>query len=106
MVFSPSNRVRSASFITSLISLMPLVTALKLMKLDWVRPAIMRARVVLPTPGGPQKIMEGTRSWSIICRRTLPSPSKCRWPTNSSRVRGRIRVASGVSAWLAWKNVC
>ena len=39
---------------------MPLVTALKSMKLAWVRPAMMRARVVFPTPGGPQKIIEET----------------------------------------------
>ena len=43
---------------------MPLVTALKSMKLAWVRPAMMRARVVFPTPGGPQKIMEEMRSSS------------------------------------------
>ena len=32
---------------------MPLVTALKLTKADFVRFAIILARVVLPTPGGP-----------------------------------------------------
>ena len=44
------------------------------MKLAWVRPAMMRARVVFPTPGGPQKIMEEMRSWSINCRKIFPSP--------------------------------
>ena len=58
MVRSPSSRFCSAWAITALISLMPLVTALKLIKLDRVLPAMMRAKVVLPTPGGPQKIME------------------------------------------------
>ena len=43
-----------------MISLMPLVTALKLMNSAWVRWAMIMARVVLPTPGGPQKIMDGT----------------------------------------------
>ena len=43
---------------TSLISLMPLVTALKLMNSALVRLAMMLANVVFPTPGGPQKIME------------------------------------------------
>ena len=37
---------------------MPLVTALKLIKAAWVLLAIILARVVLPTPGGPQKIIE------------------------------------------------
>ena len=62
MVRSPISRFCSASPITALISLMPLVTALKLMKLDFVFPAMIRANVVLPTPGGPQKIMEETLS--------------------------------------------
>ncbi len=30
------------------------------------------ASVVFPTPGGPQKIMDGTMSFSISCRRILP----------------------------------
>ena len=97
MVRSPRRWFCSAWAITPLISLMPLVTALKLMKLDFVLPAMIRARVVFPTPGGPQKIMEETRSWSMSCRSTLPSPSRCSWPTNSSRVLGRMRVARGVS---------
>lgn len=58
-------------------------------------PAMMRASVVLPTPGGPQKIMEEMRSFSISRRSTLPSPNRCCWPTNSSSVRGRRRAASG-----------
>ena len=48
--------------ITSLISLIPLVTALKLINSAWVRLAMMLARVVFPTPGGPQKTMEGMLS--------------------------------------------
>src|SRR5213078_221317 len=32
---------------------------------------------------------------SIASRNGLPSASRCCWPTNSSRVRGRIRAASG-----------
>ena len=64
----------------SLISLMPLVTALKFTKLDLVRFAIIWARVVFPTPGGPQKIMEETLSSSSIRRRSIPSPSRCFCP--------------------------
>ena len=37
---------------------MPLVTAEKSMNAALVRLAITRASVVLPTPGGPQKIIE------------------------------------------------
>ena len=86
MVCSPKRRFASAVCITSLISLIPLVTALKSMKFAFVLLAMMRASVVLPTPGGPQNTMEGTRSPSMSWRSTLPSPRRCLWPANSSRV--------------------
>ena len=57
-VLSPIARAFSARCMTSLISLIPLVTALKSTKFACVLPAIRRASVVLPTPGGPQKIMD------------------------------------------------
>ena len=97
MVFSPNRRFFSACSITCLISLIPLVTAEKSINVDFVLPAIMRASVVFPTPGGPQKIMDPILSLSIRRRRTFPSPSKCVCPTNSSSVRGRNRAASGRS---------
>ena len=53
--------------ITARISWMPLVTAEKSMNFAFVRLAMMRASVVLPTPGGPQKIME--ERWSPSIRR-------------------------------------
>ena len=74
---------------------MPLVTAEKSMNRAWVCPAMIQARVVLPTPGGPQKIMEEIMSFSIRRRSTLPGPSRCPWPTNSSRDAGRSRAARG-----------
>ena len=43
---------------TSLISRMPASTALKRAKSLWVLRAIMVASVVLPEPGGPQRIIE------------------------------------------------
>ena len=52
------------------------------------------ARVVLPTPGGPQKIMEETMSCWMMRRSTIPSPKRCCWPTTSSMVRGRSRAGS------------
>src|SRR5579872_686505 len=73
----------------------PALTALIATKLEAVRLAMTLASVVLPEPGGPQKIIEPTWSCSIDRRRILPGPRMCSWPTNSSKVRGRIRAASG-----------
>ena len=98
MVRSPKRRFCSACSMTARISRMPLVTALKSTKADFVRLAMMRASVVFPTPGGPQKIREGTRSPSMRRRSTFPSPRSCSWPANSSSVRGRMRLASGSEA--------
>ena len=95
IVRSPKRRLSSACCMTCRISLMPLVTAEKSMNAALVRLAMMRASVVLPTPGGPQKIMELMRSPSIRRRSTLPSPSRWVWPANSSSVCGRSRAASG-----------
>ena len=55
---------------------MPLVTAEKSIKAALVRLAMMRASVVLPTPGGPQKIIDEIWSLSISRRSTLPGPSR------------------------------
>src|SRR5690606_30963584 len=52
-------------------------------------------RVVLPVPGGPHRISDIGASLSTSRRSGVSGPSKCRWPTTSSRVRGRIRTASG-----------
>ncbi len=57
--------------------------------------AMILASVVLPTPGGPQKISEPVSSRSICTRSGLPGPRMCSCPTNSSSVRGRMRSASG-----------
>lgn len=95
MVFSPKRRFSSASCITPRISLMPLVTAEKLMNLARVWLAMTWARVVFPTPGGPQKIMEETMSCWMILRSTFPSPKRCCCPTTSSMVWGRSRAGSG-----------
>ena len=58
IVLTPYWRFFSACSITVLISLIPLVTAEKSIKDDLVLLAMILARVVFPTPGGPQKIME------------------------------------------------
>src|SRR5229473_6054288 len=98
MVRFPDLDLRSEAAMTSLISLMPESTALKEMKSDLVSRAMRRARVVLPQPGGPQNSMEPMLSDSICLRSGLPGPRSFSWPMNSSRVRGRMRSASG---WLA-----
>src|ERR1700677_4485102 len=57
---------------------------------------MISASVVLPLPGGPHKIIDGTASRSIAARSARPGPNNSRCPTNSSSVRGRIRAANGV----------
>ena len=77
MVLIPLFLFSSASFITSFISLIPLVTAENVINSDLVSLAIILANVVLPTPGGPQKIIDDTLSLSIIFLNSLPSPIRC-----------------------------
>ena len=57
--------------------------------------ATSRASVVLPTPGGPQKIMECMRRWANATASGWPSPSRCFCPMTSDRFCGRRRSASG-----------
>ena len=65
----------SAPRMTSLISLIPDKTALKEMNWERVAPATMRASVVFPDPGGPQKIKECRRSSSMATRSGRPGPT-------------------------------
>ena len=53
------------------------------------------AKVVLPTPGGPHKIMEAGRPASIILRIMPFGPTRWSCPTYSSSVLGRRRSAKG-----------
>ncbi len=41
---------------------------------------MMRAKVVLPTPGGPHRMKEVMLPESIMRRRMAPSPTRCFWP--------------------------
>jgi hypothetical protein len=75
-----------------------LSTPLRRSNRDFVAPAMTWAKVVFPVPGGPKRISEDTRSASIARRRSFPFPRMCCWPTYSSSVVGRIRVANGASA--------
>ena len=54
-----------------------------------------RARVVLPTPGGPHRIMECSGCASRQRRRGLPGASRWLWPTKSSARAGRSSAARG-----------
>ena len=57
--------------------------------------AISRASVVLPTPGGPHRIIDTRVPRSSIRRSAPRSPMSASWPTTSARFAGRIRAASG-----------
>ena len=67
--------------ITSLTSLTPLVTALRVKKGTLSMLAIISANVVFPTPGGPQRIKEEICPDKTIFRSTPPSPIMCSCPT-------------------------
>ncbi len=65
--------------------------------------AMSWARVVLPVPGGPQKMTDDSRSASIRARSGRPGARRWSWPTTSSRVAGRSRAARG--AWRASRSL-
>jgi hypothetical protein len=62
-----------------------------------VASARSRPMVVLPLPGGPHRMIDGSRPPSTSRRSGAPGPSRPAWPTTSSRAPGRIRSASGRS---------
>src|SRR5206468_12333037 len=96
----PPSRSRAAAS-TARTSLTPALVADSSSKAELVAWATIWARVVLPLPAGPHRITERSSSASIRERRALRWPSTWAWPTNSSRVRGRIRAASGAPACSA-----
>src|SRR3954447_17278925 len=98
MVFDPrAFRSLRASSINVRISLIAVLVAEKVTNRARVLLAMMRASVVFPDPGGPQKIMDGMRSVSMAVRRNRPSPRSSSRPTTSSSVRGRRRSGRGAS---------
>ena len=80
---------------TCSMSFLPEVTAEISIKSALNSCARMRARVVLPVPGGPQKIRLTGSFFLTISVKILPSPMILSWPTTSSSVFGRIRSANG-----------
>ena len=79
-------------------SLTPAITAESAMNSASQVFATSRASVVLPVPGGPQRIIEWRLRPSSSRRSGLPGASRCDWPMNSSRLAGRMRSASGRKA--------
>src|SRR5216684_1340099 len=105
MVRVPYCRAFSASSMTCLISLIPESTAENSMNSALVMWAMIWARVVLPTPGGPQKMIDPGSSRSICRRNGFPGARMCSCPTNSSSVRGLIRRARGEGGGGVWNKL-
>ena len=82
---------------TSRTSFTPALTADKVWNSRFRERATILARVVLPTPGGPQRMNEDRFPVCIMFHSTLPSPTRCFCPTYSSRSVGRILSGSGGS---------
>ena len=84
----------------------PEVTALTGRKGALVVVAMMRASVVLPEPGGPQRMIDESRSASIALRSSVPGPTTCSWPdqfverARAHPGRERAREASCCAGWL------
>ena len=90
---SPSRpRARST---TSRTSFTPAETADRGSNALLVAPATRRATVVLPVPGGPQRITDESRSDWMSTRSGRPGPSSCSWPTTSSRFGAAAAAARG-----------
>ena len=66
--------------------------------------AISRASVVLPTPGGPHRIIECGLPDANATASGFPGASRCRWPITSSMVFGRRRSASGAAGLAVAKR--
>src|SRR5450631_204212 len=99
--FMPSWRRASSS--TSRTSLTPALTADSSTNRRDVAWLTTCASVVLPVPGGPHRNTElpPASGLSTIRRSGVPGPRRCCCPTTSSRVRGRMRTASGATARCA-----
>ena len=89
-------RCLRADSITSRTSFTPDVTADSVKNGRSSCVATMRASVVLPTPGGPQRMNDGTLPVSKNLRKTPFFPMRCSCPMYSSAVRGRRRSAKGM----------
>ncbi len=89
-----------ASSMAARMSLMPASTAEIAMKRLLVTLAASRPSVVLPTPGGPQRMKEWSLRDSKARRSGLPGPSRWRCPTTSASACGRISSARGGTGFV------
>ena len=80
-----------ASVTAFFISATPDVTAFNFLNWYFVVSLITFASDVFPHPGGPHSIMLDSLSAFIVLYSSLSFPTMCSWPTNWSRVLGRIR---------------
>ncbi len=94
-VWRPSIRRMRAASKTFFKSATPEKIAEICSKASPASPESSRATVVLPVPGGPQKIIEPSEPDAIMRASTPSSPVKCSWPVTSASVFGRSRSASG-----------
>jgi hypothetical protein len=94
-VRSPACRSRCARSTAARISLTPAVTAESDSKRVRGREASTRASVVLPQPGGPHRIRDGSSPACSSEPSAAPSPRRCSWPRISDSARGRMRSARG-----------
>ena len=94
-VWRPSMRRRRALSNTFFRSATPEKIAEICSKARPASPESSRATVVLPVPGGPQKIIEPSEPEAIMRASTPSSPVRCSWPVTSARFFGRRRSASG-----------
>ena len=83
-------------------SFTPARTAFRLLNCARVWVAMILARVVFPTPGGPCRIRLPTRSAAIARRSKRPSARIAFWPANSSSDVGLNRSAKGACCRLSW----
>ena len=97
-------RLICARSMASRISFTPDNTADSAIKSASNTSAIKRASVVLPTPGGPHKIIECGRPASKAIFSGMPSPVRCACPITSASTRGRRRSARGTSSAVADGN--
>ena len=98
IVARPPRRRSRARAITSRTSARPALTAESSSKAASACSAASRASVVLPVPGGPNRIIECGEP-GLERRRAAPSPRRAGAPARRSRpaLRGRMRAASGPS---------
>ncbi len=94
-VATSSARALSMAARTSLTPAETAETSTKRRSVCWLR---IEAIVVLPVPGGPHSSSDNERWSSISWCSGEPGSRSCDCPTSSSRVRGRIRTASGAEA--------